>query len=220
MPPACLAEENRARVHTIRAEVSMRKVKYSVGASLDGYIAGPDGSVDWLERVTRSIKGEDFGMAEFFASIDTVLMGRKTYEIAVKMGMGKGYSGMKNIVFSRTLPPGKRDGVEFVAGDPGEFVARLRQEPGKDIWLCGGGELAREFLKAKALDEITLGVVPVLVGAGRLTFSPEFPETDVELVECKQYKGGVLGLTYRIVYERKVAASKPKRSLRPARPQR
>ena len=185
----------------------MRKVKYGVGVSLDGYIAAPDGSVDWLERATRKAKGEDFGMGEFFRSIDTVPMCRKTYEIALKMGMGKGgYSGMKNYVFSRTLPPGTRDGVEFVSGDPAALIARLKQQPGKDIWLCGGGELTREFLNAGALDEIILGIVPVLIGGGRPTFPPEFPETEVELVEVKQYKGGVMGLTYRVL---KAASKRP-----------
>lgn len=195
----------------------MRKVKYGVGVSLDGYIAAPDGSVDWLERATGKAKGEDFGMGEFFRSIDTVLMGRKTYEIALKMGMGKGgYSRMKNYVFSRTLPPGTRDGVEFVSGDPAALMARLKQQPGKDIWLCGGGELTREFLKAGALDEIILGIVPVLIGGGRPTFPPEFPETEVELVEVKQYKGGVMGLTYRVLGD---AASKrsTKRTVRSRR---
>lgn len=178
----------------------MRKVKYCVGVSLDGYIAAPDGSVDWLERATRKAKGEDFGMGAFFRSIDTVLMGRKTYEVAVKMGMAKGgYPKMKNYVFSRTLPPGAREGVEFVSGNPAVLLARLREQPGKDIWLCGGGELAREFLKAGVLDEIILGIVPMLIGAGRPTFPPDFPETEVELVECKQYKGGVIGLTYRVL---------------------
>jgi dihydrofolate reductase len=178
----------------------MRKVKYGVGASLDGYIAAPDGSVDFLHRAMRHAKGEDFGMGEFFKSIDTVLMGRKTYEIALKMGMGgSGYPKMKNYVFSRTLPAGERDGVEYVSGDPAELMARLKSQPGKDIWLCGGGELASEFLKAGALDEVILGIAPVLLGAGRLTFPPGFAETEVALVECKQYKGGVVGLTYRVL---------------------
>ena len=195
----------------------MRKVKYAVGVSLDGYIAAPDGSVDWLNRAASKAKGEDFGMREFFRSIDTVLMGRKTYEIALKMGMGKGgYSGMKTFIFSRTLPPGQRDGVEFVSGDPGELMARLKQQLGKDIWLCGGGELTREFLKCGALDEVILGIVPVLIGAGRPTFPPEFPETEVELVDVQQYKGGVVGLTYRVLN----AATGSRLAKRAARPRR
>jgi dihydrofolate reductase len=178
---------------------------------LDGYIAAPDGSVDWLNRATRHAKGEDFGMKEFFQSIDTVLMGRKTFEIALKMGMGGGgYPKMKNYVFSRTLPRGERDGVEYVSGDPAELMARIKSQPGKDIWLCGGGELASEFLKAGALDEVILGIAPVLLGAGRLTFPPGFPETEVELTEVKQYKGGVVGLTYRVLKPGE-ASSKPVR---------
>jgi len=181
----------------------MRKVKYGVGVSLDGYIAAPDGNVDWLERATSKAKGEDFGMTDFFKSIDTVLMGRKTYQQALKMGMGKGgYPKMKNYIFSKTLPAGPRDGVEFISDGPAEVIAEIRRRPGKDIWLCGGGELAREALKSGIVDEIILGVTPILIGAGRLTFPPNFPETALELVECKQYKGGVVGLTYRVVRER------------------
>jgi len=199
----------------------MRKVKYAVGVSLDGYIAAADGSVDWLNRATSKAKGEDFGMGAFFQSIDTVLMGRKTYDIALQMGMGKGgYPKMKNYVFSRTLPPGERDGVEFVSGDPGELIARLRQQPGKDIWLCGGGELAREVLKSQALDEVILGIAPVLIGGGRPTFPPGFLETEVELVECKQYKGGVVGLTYRVVNASTAAAKSERPSAGSPKPRR
>jgi len=188
---------------------------------LDGYMAAADGSVDWLNRATSKAKGEDFGMREFFQSIDTVLMGRKTYDIAVQMGMGKGgYPKMKNYVFSRTLPPGERDGVEFVSGDPGELIARIKQQPGKDIWLCGGGELAREVLKSQALDEVILGIAPVLIGGGRPTFPPGFPETEVELVECKQYKGGVVGLTYRVVYAPTAAAKSERPSAASHKPRR
>lgn len=179
----------------------MRKVKYMVAASLDGYIASPDGSVDWLERAKGNAKGEDYDMSQFFKSIDTMLVGRKTYEQALAMGAGKPISpGMRNFIFSRTLPAGQRDGMEFVSDDPAKLIARLKQEPGKDIWFCGGGELARDVIKAKALDEIIVSILPILVGAGRLTFPPEFPETALNLIECKQYKGGVVGLTYRIVY--------------------
>lgn len=178
----------------------MRKVIYSVGASLDGYIAAPDGSVDWLNRVAGKAKGEDFGMTAFFKSLDTVLMGRKTYEHALSMGMAKGgYAGMKNYIFSRTRAAGERDGVEFVNEPLPSFIKKLRKRPGKHIWLCGGGELAKEALDAGIVDEITLGVTPVLIGAGLPTFPPTFPETDLELVECKQYKAGIVGLTYRVL---------------------
>ena len=189
----------------------MRKVIYSVGASLDGYIAAPDGSVDWLDRATSKAKGEDFGMATFFKSIDTVLMGRKTYEHAIKLGMGKaGYPGMKNYIFSRTSPPGSRDGVEFVNARLTDVIKKLRKESGKHIWLCGGGELARQGLQERIVDEITIGVTPILIGDGRPTFPPVFPETAIELVECKQYRGGVLGITYSVVTSTEPRKSKKK----------
>ncbi len=178
----------------------MRKLKYMLAASLDGYIASPDGSVDWIERAERGAKGDDFGLGVFFKGVDTVLMGRKTYEQALTMGAGNPvYPGMKNIIFSRTLPAGQRDGMEFTSEDPAKVIARLKQEPGKDVYLCGGGELARDVIKAKALDEVTVTILPALIGAGLPTFPPEFPETALELIECKQYKGGVVGLTYSVV---------------------
>jgi len=194
---------------------SPRKVIYSVGASLDGYIASPDGSYEWLERETRKAKGEDFGMKRFFASIDTVIMGRKTYEVGVKHGMAKsGFPGMRNYVFSRTVRGGSRYGVEFVSGDPLKLVTRLKRQPGKDIWLCGGGDLAREFLKRGALDEVGVGIVPLLVGAGRPTFPPGFAQVGLELMECKQYPTGVVVLHYRIVPRGRHPAARSGRSRR------
>lgn len=189
----------------------MRKVIYSVGVSLDGYIAAPDGSVDWLNRVVSRARGEDFGMGAFFQSIDTVLMGRKTYQHALRMGMAKGgYPGMKNYIFSRTLPPGERGGVAFVSGPISAVIKKLRKGPGKNIWLCGGGELARQALEERVIDEITLGLTPVLIGGGRPTFPSSFPQTDLELLECKQYKAGILGITYRVVTSKPQTRLKPK----------
>ena len=195
----------------------MRKVIYSVGASVDGYIAAPDGSVDWLDRATSKAKGDDFGLTAFFKSIDTVLMGRKTYEHAKKMGMGAGHPGAKNYIFSRTLPPGLREGVEFVNGSVSDLIKNIRKSPGKHIWLCGGGELAREALEERVVDEITIGLTPILIGDGRPTFPPVFTETELELVECKQYRGGVLGLTYRVVISTKPERSKKQGAKRPRR---
>jgi dihydrofolate reductase len=179
----------------------MRKVIYSVGVSLDGYIADSNGGFEWLNRATAKAKGEDFGMRELFASIDTVLMGRKTYEVARKFGAkGAIYPGMRNYIFSRTLPPGERDGVDFVADNPAEFINELCLQPGKNMWLCGGGELAREFLMSGLVDEIRLGVVPCLVGNGLQAFPPEFAETALELTTVKQYKGGIVELRYVVVH--------------------
>jgi dihydrofolate reductase len=107
----------------------MRKVKLRVAISLDGFIADIHGGVDWLHRFHNKGPRDDYGMTAFFRSIDTVLMGRHTYDFAVSQGR-KGYAGMQNVVFSRSQPPGERDGVVFVSGDTAELIARLRQEKG------------------------------------------------------------------------------------------
>jgi dihydrofolate reductase len=125
----------------------MRKIKLRVAITLDGFIADTEGGVDWLHRFHAKGTRTDYGMTAFFRSIDTVLMGRHTHDFALSHGM-KGYSGKKNFVFTCTKPPGKRDGVEYISQDPAEVIAALRQKPGKDIWLCGGGDLARQLLEA------------------------------------------------------------------------
>src|SRR5882724_9214572 len=132
-----------------------RKVILGLGISLDGYIARPDGSADFL------FMPKDYSMAEFFAGVDTAIMGRKTLDVSLKMGGGS-FSGsqMANYVYSRTLPPGKRDGVEFTREAPSDLIGKLRKRPGKDLWLMGGGEIVREFLKADLVDELNVGIVP------------------------------------------------------------
>ena len=115
----------------------MRSVILGLGISLDGYIARRDGSVDFL------FMPRDYSMAEFFARIDTAIMGRKTLDAAIKMGGGGEFGPMTSYVFSRTQAPGTRKGLIYVNEAPAEFLARLRKQSGKDIWLMGGGELAQ-----------------------------------------------------------------------------
>ena len=167
----------------------MRKVLLGVGISLDGYIARPDGAVDFL------FMPPDFSMAEFMASVDIGIMGRKTLEAARRLG-AKFDSPAANYVFSRSQAAGARDGVTFVNGPPAGLVERLRQQPGKHIWLMGGGELAREFLIADLVDEIHLGVVPVLLGAGIPLFPAGFPQRNFKLIENKTYSQGLIALKY------------------------
>src|ERR1035438_4021735 len=121
----------------------MRKIVLGLGISLDGYIARPDGTLDFL------FMPKDYSMAPFFATVDTAIMGRKTLDAALKM-RGGDFSGssMATYVFSRSLPAGKRDGVIFTHQSPTALVRQLRKSKGKSIWLMGGGELARDFLKA------------------------------------------------------------------------
>ena len=169
----------------------MRKVVLGVGISLDGYIARPDGSVDFL------FMPRDYSMAPFFATVDTAVMGRKTLDAGLKMSGGSmPRYNMPMYVFSKSKPPGERDGVIFVKESPVRLIARLRERRGKDIWLMGGGELARTFLDADLVDRLYLGVVPVLVGKGIPLFLSGFPQRDFKLIENKSYSRGLIALTY------------------------
>lgn len=177
----------------------MRSVVLCLGISLDGYIARPDGGVDFL------FMPKDYSMADFFSSIDTVIMGRKTYDKSREMGGGS-YPSMKTYVLSRTLAPDEREGLTFVNQDLNSFVHELRKHPGKDMWLMGGGELARDFLKEDLVDELYLGIVPVLLGEGIPLFPPGFPQRNFSLRENKTFSRGLIALKYKRL------RSKPKRN--------
>jgi dihydrofolate reductase len=170
----------------------MRKIVLGLGISLDGYIARPDGTLDFL------FMPKDYSMAPFFATIDTALMGRKTLDAALKMGGGS-FSGssMPTYVFSRTLAAGKRDGITFTHQTPAALVRQLRKSKGKNIWLMGGGDLAREFLKADLVDELYIGMVPVLIGEGIPLFPAGFPQREFSLIENKTYSKGMIALKYK-----------------------
>jgi dihydrofolate reductase len=168
----------------------MRKVVLGLGISLDGYIARLDGSLDFL------FVPKDYSMAPFFRTVDTAVMGRKTYEVSRKMaGASFGGSSLASYVISRSLPPGTRGGVIFTNQSPLALIAEIRKRSGKDIWLVGGGKLARDFLKADLVDELYLGVVPTLLGEG--LFPRGFPQRDFALLENKTFSKGLVSLKYK-----------------------
>ena len=171
--------------------LAMRKVVLGLGISLDGYIARRDGSVDFL------FMPKDYSMAAFFKTIDTAVMGRKTWEVALKMGGSFGGSSMTSYVMSGSQPPGERGGVIFTNQTPAALIAEIGKGRGKDIWLMGGGELARDFLKADLVDELYLGVVPVLLGDGLPLFPSGFPQRDFALLENKTFSRGMIALKYK-----------------------
>jgi dihydrofolate reductase len=170
-----------------------RKVILGLGASLDGYIARLDGSVDFL------FMPKDYSMEPFFKIIDTAIMGRKTYDVAKAMGGGGSGGKLATYVMSRTLPPGEREGITFTRESPASLVAHLRKQNGKAIWMMGGGELARDFLRADLIDELYLGVVPVLLGEGIPLFPGGFPQREFALLENKSYSQGMIALKYERV---------------------
>lgn len=180
-----------------------RKIIYYVAVSADGFIARPDGAVDWLDRPQP--KG-NYGMGKFYKSVDTCFLGRKTYDLAVAHGMKDAYPGKRNCVFSRTLKRAASAKVELVEGDIQSFARRLRAEKGKDIWLVGGGELASAFLDAGELDELVLHIIPVLLGEGIALVAPRHRNLPLRLLRTQKFTDGVVLLHYA-VQERKKASS-------------
>jgi dihydrofolate reductase len=173
----------------------LRRVILGFGLSLDGYIARRNGAMDYL---VIDKEGEAL-MADFFAKIDTTIMGRKTAVGMVKMrksGEMPEMPGMSTYVFSRRWKPGRRDGFEVVSGSLTAFVRKLKRHKGKDIYLGGGGQLCRSFLHEDLVDELFLGLSPVLLGEGIPGFPGKFPQRDFKLTECNSYSNGSVGLRY------------------------
>jgi dihydrofolate reductase len=168
----------------------MRKIILSLGVSLDGYIARANGDVDFLFMPKNYPANDKFGL------VDTTIMGRKTLDVGLRMTGGSLPGGFRTYVFSHSQPAGARDGINYVDESPRDFVQKLRQKGGKNIWLMGGGELARDFLKEDLVDEIHLGIIPVLLGDGIRLFLGGFPQLEFSLQENKSYFGGMVELKY------------------------
>jgi len=171
----------------------MRLVTYGAACSLDGFIARADGGVDWLVMTEDAQRV----MAESWSRIDTVLMGRKTWEAAVAMGGGGSLKGISTYVFSRTMTEDPAEGVTLVREDAGAFLRKLKERPGKDILVMGGGELARSLFEAGLIDEVGINVHPVLLGSGVPLFLDPGRQVDLTLVECRPMQAGCVMLQYR-----------------------
>jgi dihydrofolate reductase len=185
-----------------------RKIIVSVAISADGFIARPDGAVDWLDR--PDLKGT-YGMGAFYKSIDTILWGRKTYEMALGF-QEKGIAGsafdtsVKNYVFTRTLPPSTAPGgLEFVNEPMKAFAARLRAKKGKDIWMMGGAGIIAAFLDEGEIDELILTVIPTLIGEGIPLIAPRHRTVLLKLLSSAKFADGVVKLHYAV---RRQAAAK------------
>ena len=172
----------------------MRKVIYGGACSLDGFFADRNGGVDWL---TMSKAVQEI-MTRTWATVDTVLTGRKTYEFAAKMGGGPAMPGVKGYVFSRTLTSIADQSAELVSSDAGEFVRKLKSQPGKDMIVMSGGNLAASLLRAGVVDEIGLNIHPILLGAGVPAFQDPGDRVKLELTECRQLDRGCVFVNYRV----------------------
>jgi dihydrofolate reductase len=173
----------------------MRRIRYAVAMSLDAYIAGPEGESDWI------IMDPDIDFREIFSRFDTVLMGRRTFEIAVARGGGGSMPGMKAIVVSRTLRQQDYPDVTILGEDFEATLTGMRTEPGKDIWLFGGGSLFRSLLDARLVDTVEVAVIPVLLGGGLPLLPSPARQSKLKLISSKAYKTGILSLEYAIEYE-------------------
>ena len=175
----------------------MRIVTYGAACSLDGFIAGRAGEIDWL-HYSKDVQQI---MRDYWKTIDTILFGRKTWDQAVRMGGGGGGSGsskMRSYVFSRTLRSIEAKGVELVRDDAGEFVRQLKEGKGKGICVMGGGDFARSLLEADVIDEIRINVHPVLLGSGVPLFLDPNRRVALELVASRMIDGGCVCTDYRV----------------------
>jgi dihydrofolate reductase len=173
----------------------MRKVIYGGACSLDGFMAGPSGEIDWL----HFSKDVEQIMASTWATADTILFGRKTWEVAVAQGGGGGMKGLTSYVFSRTLPSvPDGSGVELVREDAGAFVRGLKSRSGKDIIVMSGGNFASVLIDAGLVDEVGFNVHPVLLGGGVPAFVGTGRRVALELKECRQLDGGCVLLIHQV----------------------
>ena len=177
--------------------MSNRKIIVYIATSADGYIARTDGSVDWLERPRTA---GDYGMKEFFKSIDTILFGRKTFDQSLKFdrkSVERNLAKTRNYVFTHK-PPRSKLNVTFVNEPIKDFTNGLRATPGKDIWMMGGGGIIGSFLDAGELDEFIIHVIPTFIGEGIPLIAPRHRSVELSLLSTHAYEDGVVRLHYRV----------------------
>src|SRR5215217_4177047 len=172
----------------------MRKIIAYLATSADGFIARTDGDVEWLDRPRPK---DGYGMPTFLRSVDTVVMGRTTWETGQKLG-GALVEGKRNIVLSRSLASFAIPGATVENASPVELATRLRSEKGDNVWLMGGADVFGSFLSAGALDELVIHVVPVLIGTGIPLLDPSPRQVELKLRSTRRFADGVVRLHYDI----------------------
>lgn len=171
----------------------MRKIILQVAVSLDGLIEGPNGEFDWC------FTDQDYGMNDFYQQIDTLFIGRKTYELMLSMedAATKDLLKSKKYIFSTTLKETSDDAV-LISTDVQQQVEKIKKEKGKDIWLFGGGNLTTSFMNLKLVDEVWLAVHPVILGSGKPLFSNMKERVKLKLLDIKTYSTGLVFMKYAV----------------------
>src|SRR5215470_11625243 len=173
-----------------------RKIIVHIATSADGYIARPDGNLDWL--TSRPAPKGFYGLPKFVHSIDAKILGRKTFDLSVKMGASFGADDV-HYVFSRRPPPASVPaGVQFVTESIRAFAERLRKQAGKNIWMMGGGEIIGSFLDEDAIDEFIITIVPTFIGEGIPLMAPRHRDVALRLLGVQQFPDGVVQLHYEV----------------------
>ena len=177
-----------------------RRIIVHIAASADGYIARPNDDLDWL--TSRPAPRGFYGMPEFARSVDAKILGRRTFDMSVQLG-ARFSAGDVHYVFSRHPPPASVPvGVEFVTQPIAEFARRIRTQPGKDIWMMGGGNIIGSFLDEDAIDEFIISVVPTFIGDGIPLISRRHRDLPLRLHSSKSFPDGVVQLHYEVVTKR------------------
>lgn len=174
----------------------MRKLSLFIATSLDGYIAKPNDDLSFLKSVEK--EGEDYGYAEFTATIDTIIIGRKTYDYVLKeIGSSHYDNGQRDIyVITRTKRPTAGRTI-FYSGRLTDLVQQLKSGNGKNIYCDGGAEIINELLQHDLIDELIISIVPILVGNGTRLFKDNRPEQHLELISAKSFETGLTQLRYK-----------------------
>jgi len=172
------------------------KIIVNIATSADGYVARTDGNLDWLTR--RPAPKGFYGLPKFSRSIDAKILGRKTFDLSVKMGASFSADDM-HYVFSRRQPPASVPaGVQFVREAIRAFAERLRKQAGKNIWMMGGGEIIGSFLDEDAIDEFIITIVPTFIGEGIPLMAPRHREVPLRLLSLQRFPDGVVQLHYEV----------------------
>ena len=169
----------------------MRKIILGLAVSLDGFIEGPNGEYDWC------FTDQDYGMTEFYKRIDSLFIGRRSYELLLTMGDDTmpGFPKLKEYVFSTTIKDAK-PGVIIINDDIKKNIEKIKHEPGKDIWLFGGASLTSSLLNLDLVDEMSLAIHPIILGSGKPLFSEIKNRIPLNLIDTKTYSSGLVNLVY------------------------